>query len=163
MNTWENEYFDLIDVAMNMATIAHNNQYRKGNNEPYIQHPIRVSNKIKECGIKDETCIIAALIHDVVEDSDFDLNDVRKNFGTDVARIVDLLTRDSSMTYNEYINRLLSSNDPYVLLIKYYDANDNSVMRFPDGSTKPMPKYIRLMEKLREAINQCGYGSFIIS
>ncbi|MCL4111215.1 UNVERIFIED_CONTAM: hypothetical protein GTU68_043128 [Idotea baltica] len=81
----------MIEKALKFATQAHEGQLRKYTGEPYIVHPIAVS-KIVEGVTDDEDMIVAALLHDTVEDTDVTLEMVEENFGLRVATFVENLT-----------------------------------------------------------------------
>lgn len=80
-----------IKRALEFATIAHGEQKRKYTNEPYINHPIAVSKIVEELGVHEDI-ICAALLHDVVEDTDKTIQDIEESFGVVIARIVEDLT-----------------------------------------------------------------------
>lgn len=82
---------DLIEQAYRVAAAAHRGQFRKSG-EPYIAHPIAVAKVVAELGLDDVT-IASALLHDSVEDTDVELDDLREEFGEDVASIVDGVTK----------------------------------------------------------------------
>jgi GTP pyrophosphokinase len=81
----------LIADAYAVAERAHAGQVRKSG-EPYIQHPLAVASLLADLGMDPDT-IAAALLHDVVEDSDVDLKGLRQEFGPDVASLVDGVTK----------------------------------------------------------------------
>lgn len=78
--------------AYELAFQAHSAQTRKSG-EPYIIHPVEVARIVAEDMELDPNCVIAALLHDVVEDTDYTLEDIRKMFGDDVAHLVDTVTK----------------------------------------------------------------------
>lgn len=80
-----------IQKAIDFATQAHKDQYRKSG-EPYIIHPICVAGIVAFFG-GDEAMICSSLLHDVVEDTHFSLQEVKAEFGYEVAQIVDALTK----------------------------------------------------------------------
>jgi RelA/SpoT family (p)ppGpp synthetase len=82
---------ELIERAYAVAEGAHAGQTRKSG-EPYIQHPLAVASLLADLGMDPDT-IAAALLHDVVEDSDVDLEGLRQEFGPDVASLVDGVTK----------------------------------------------------------------------
>jgi len=82
---------DKINQALEFAIEAHKEQFRKSG-EPYIVHPILVS-AITAYFSNDESMVIAALLHDVVEDTEISLDTISNKFGKDVAHIVDGLTK----------------------------------------------------------------------
>lgn len=84
---------DLRDVvrAYQYAEAAHEGQYRKSG-EAYITHPVAVATKLADLGL-DTATIVAALLHDAVEDTDVSLADVSEHFGEEVAQLVDGVTK----------------------------------------------------------------------
>ncbi|KYJ87419.1 RelA/SpoT family protein [Sulfurovum riftiae] len=85
--------------ALELAMTAHDGQKRKSG-EPYIVHPILVA-AITAAFSNDETMVQAALLHDVVEDTSFDIEDLREEFGDDVAHLVEGLTKIVELRYEE--------------------------------------------------------------
>lgn len=81
----------VIVRAYEVAAFAHRDQLRKSG-ERYINHPISVARIVAEIGL-DDTTIAAALMHDAVEDTPLTLDDVRRDFGNDIASIVDGVTK----------------------------------------------------------------------
>jgi len=121
-----------IRKAFNLAVEAHKHMRRKSG-EPYIYHPIAVAHiAAKEIGL-GTTSIICALLHDVVEDTDYTLNDIEKLFGKKVAKIIDGLTKiqdvfdkNVSMQAENFRKMLLTlSDDVRVILIKLADRLHN--------------------------------------
>ncbi|WP_308721003.1 HD domain-containing protein [Komagataeibacter xylinus] len=84
---------DLISRADAFAATAHASidQRRKYTGDPYIVHPRRVAQTVKETGARDEV-IAAALLHDVVEDTPVTLEEIKAVFGEDVATLVEMVT-----------------------------------------------------------------------
>jgi guanosine-3',5'-bis(diphosphate) 3'-pyrophosphohydrolase len=130
-----------IRKAFNLAVEAHKKMRRKSG-EPYIYHPIAVAHiAAKEIGL-GSTSIICALLHDVVEDTDYTLNDIEKLFGKKVAKIIDGLTKiqdvfdkNVSMQAENFRKMLLTlSDDVRVILIKLSDRLHN--MRTLDAMPK---------------------------
>ena len=122
---------DQIRRAFELAADAHKTQRRKSG-EPYILHPIEVAIIcIDEIGL-GPTAAVCALLHDVVEDTDYTLEDIKKEFGEKIAQIVDGLTKlDGSETYEspqaENFRKVLSTLviDVRVVLIKMADRLHN--------------------------------------
>ena len=83
----------VLERAIRFATTAHHGQKRKGHGTPYILHPLEVAS-IAATVTDDEEIMAAAVLHDVVEDTDFTLEDIRKNFGDRVAKLVSSDTED---------------------------------------------------------------------
>ncbi len=73
--------------AVSFATVAHDGAYRKGTDIPYIAHPIETA-LIVMTMTDDEDLIIAAILHDVVEDTEYTLEDIEKEFGKRIAELV---------------------------------------------------------------------------
>lgn len=128
----EREDKKLIRKAFNLAMDAHNGVRRKSG-EPFILHPIAVATIVaKEIGL-GPTSIAAALLHDVVEDSDYTLEDIDRLFGEKIARIIDGLTKISgvfdqnvSVQAENFRKMLLTiSDDVRVILIKLADRLHN--------------------------------------
>ena len=133
----------IIRLAFDMAVEAHTNQRRKSG-EAYIFHPINVAKIVAEQIGLDATSICAALLHDVVEDTKFSVEDIERNIGTDVAKIVHGLTKISSLKKDKNISlqaenfrkMLLTLNDDVrVIIIKIADRLHN--MQTMDA----MPEY----------------------
>ena len=121
-----------VRLAFNTALEAHKEMRRKSG-EPYIFHPIAVAQIcVDEIGL-GPTAVIAALLHDVVEDTDMELNDIEKLFGIKVAKIIDGLTKISgvfqqgtSQQAENFRKTLLTlSEDVRVILIKIADRLHN--------------------------------------
>ena len=134
-----------IRKAFNLSVDAHKDMRRKSG-EPYIYHPIDVARiAAKDIGL-GTTSIICALLHDVVEDSEYTLEDIEHLFGTKVARIINGLTKISdvydqnvSMQAENFRKMLLTlSDDVRVILIKLADRLHN--MR----TLESMPKHKQL-------------------
>ncbi len=123
----------MIRKAFNLSVEAHSNQRRK-TGEPYIFHPIAVAKIVaNEIGL-GATSIAAALLHDVVEDTNYSVNDIERLFGETVARIVSGLTKisslkkekDYSIQAENFRKMLLTLHDDVrVILIKLADRLHN--------------------------------------
>ena len=121
-----------IEKAYLFANKAHAGQKRKSG-EPYIVHPISVANILVSLGM-DTDSVVAALLHDVVEDTPVTLEDIEKNFGSTTAQIIDGLTKLSKLGFNteeehqaENVRRMLiaTNKDIRVLIIKLADRLNN--------------------------------------
>jgi len=93
-------YDELYEEALRLAARAHRSQVRKGTDLPYISHPVHVSTILCRHGFSRET-VIAALLHDVVEDQDVPLAEIESQFGAVVAEIVDALSERRNDTEGE--------------------------------------------------------------
>ena len=125
---------ELIDKAFNIANKAHWNMRRKSG-DPYIMHPIAVAKIVnQEIGLGARS-IAAALLHDVVEDTDYTLDDVTRDFNPKIASLIDGLTKisgtynkqaSSSMQAENFRKMLMTlSDDMRVILIKIADRLHN--------------------------------------
>ncbi len=121
-----------ITAAYEYAQSKHEGQFRESG-EPYITHPIAVAQILVELGMDTDT-ICAALLHDVVEDTDASLDVLKKNFGQDVANLVDgvtklnqvaLFTREEQQAENIRKMLLFMSKDIRVIIIKLSDRLHN--------------------------------------
>lgn len=106
--------------AIVVAQMAHTGQVRK-DGSPYIEHPFRVAERLRGMGTG---IFSAALLHDVVEDSEWTLDDLRELFRPRVVDCVDALTRRDGESYRDYIERL--ALDEWAKAIKLADIADNS-------------------------------------
>ncbi|WP_084268686.1 HD domain-containing protein [Oceanobacillus damuensis] len=86
--------------AKAFAIRAHEGQKRKNSNAPYISHPIRVAERLENEGFSDEL-VSAGYLHDVAEDTDVEIDDIKREFGHDVAHIVAAHTEDKSKSWQE--------------------------------------------------------------
>ncbi|BDY13898.1 RelA/SpoT family protein [Hydrogenimonas cancrithermarum] len=149
---------DAIRRALDFAGEAHKEQLRKSG-EPYIIHPILVA-AITASISEDETMVLAALLHDVVEDTPYTIDDIEERFGEDVAYLVEGLTkiveiRDSELVPSTSDEKLISSalsfrkmlicsiEDVRVLVIKLCDRLHNMMTL----DALPEPKQHRIAEE----------------
>lgn len=126
------EDVEQIDKAFKIADRAHEGQLRCSG-QPYVIHPILVAKIVAELGM-DKESVIAALLHDVVEDTDLTLEDVTEKFGKSVASFVDgvtklgkvpLSTREEVQAENVRKMLLAMSEDIRVIIIKLADRLHN--------------------------------------
>ncbi len=98
MNSRQVDAAILLEAAT-FAADKHRDQRRKGAEaSPYINHPLAVAGLLAlEAGVKDETLLLAALLHDTVEDTDTTLEELEETFGPTVRGIVDEVTDDKSL------------------------------------------------------------------
>jgi len=85
--------------CVNFAAVKHKNQRRRDTEKtPYINHPIGVAHILtSEANVTDANVILAALLHDTVEDTDTTFQEIEDNFGVDVCKIVEEVTDDKSL------------------------------------------------------------------
>ena len=123
----------LIRLAFNTSVDAHKNQRRKSG-EPYVFHPIAVAKIVASKIGLDATCIAAALLHDVIEDTEYSEKNIKELFGKKISKIVVGLTKISKLAKDENVSlqaenfrkMLLTLNDDVrVILIKIADRLHN--------------------------------------
>ena len=128
----EPDEIEEIDRAFDWARQSHEGQLRFSG-QPYIIHPIAVAQILADYGM-DKGCIIAALLHDIVEDTDATIDDVRERFGDEIASIVDGLTKMGKVPLStkeeqqaENVRKMLlaMSQDIRVIIIKLADRIHN--------------------------------------
>ncbi len=122
---------DEIERAFESARLAHSGQVRKSGEE-YITHPVAVAEILAELGL-DPATIVAALLHDTVEDTKITLETIRHDFGDEVADLVDGVTKLDKLTYGptaeaETLRKMViaMSRDIRVLVIKLSDRLHNA-------------------------------------
>ena len=137
-----------LEQAVALAAKSHEGQKDKFG-RTYILHPLRIMMQMES-----ETEMIAAVLHDVVEDCDVSLEDLRtKGFSAEVLNAVDCLTHKQGESYGKYIDRCLL--DPIARKVKIADLEDNmdvkriDKMRWKDASR--LARYHEAWKKLRKA------------
>ena len=134
-----------LDRAIELAKQHHEGQTDKAG-KPYIEHPLRVMNQVES-----EEEKIVAVLHDIVEDTDISLNDLRnEGFSEEVVSAVECLTKQDGENYDSYIERI--SFNPLAVKIKLADLEDNrDLTRLPqvtDKDLERLEKYDKALEKL---------------
>lgn len=135
-----------IAKAFEFCVVAHKGQ--KYGTLPYYTHCLAVAENVIE---PTENEIIAALLHDTVEDTDVTLGTILNTFGPEIYDIVKLLTKDVSLSYMENINRIVRSGNVSALKIKWTDNYVNM------SGDKSHMNYIR-----REKLNERYSESFLV-
>lgn len=121
----------LIERAYDFAEMAHTNQFRKSG-EPYFVHPCATAYKLATFRMDDET-IAAGLLHDVPEDTEYDLRSIKKEFGSEIAFLVEGVTKLGRLKYRgmqRYVENLrrmfvAMAKDIRVIVIKFADRMHN--------------------------------------
>ena len=132
--------YDIVRIreAIELAVNAHNGQLRRSGEE-YVCHPLHVACILVEIGM-DSDAVVAALLHDVVEDTDIELAEITRRFGQDVSNLVDGVTKITQMSFStreeqqaENVRKMLlaMAKDVRVMIIKLADRLHN--MRTSDG------------------------------
>ncbi len=134
-----------LQRALEIAVVAHRGQLGK-DGVPYVLHPIRLMLSLDGADAR-----IAALLHDVVEDTDVELSDLRaEGFSEAVLDAVELLTKVEGEDYDEYVQRLRSH--PVAKAVKMADLRDNmNITRLADVADRDLArlrKYHRVWKLL---------------
>ena len=112
-------YTDKTKKAMKLCFEAHKYQVDKSG-IPYVFHPFHVAEQMK-----DETTTIVALLHDVVEDTDYTLEDIAAmGFGQDIVDALALMTHDKNVPYLDYVAKI--KDNPIARKVKLADLTHNS-------------------------------------
>ncbi len=135
---------DRLHRAFSFAEMAHSGQIRKDGETPYIQHPLSAAYFLTKLRV-DEDTLIACLLHDVPEDTEYTLDDLEERFGENVRFLVEGITKLSKVHYRndmearqiESLKKLFihSAQDPRTILIKLADRLHN--MSTLDAIPKP--------------------------
>lgn len=136
-------FLTLFSEAVSFAARAHQGQLRRDGKTPYISHPFRVAFTLRHLlGVTDESALIAAVLHDIFEDTLRDFEDVEEKFGAEVAVFVALLSKDNrlpeKLRESVYLAQLKKA-PVMVKLIKAADLYDNlqdSVATLPEKRAK---------------------------
>jgi GTP pyrophosphokinase len=146
----------LLQRAYDVADARHEGQQRKSG-DPYITHPLAVATILAELGM-DTTTLVAALLHDTVEDTDYALERLRADFGEEVAHLVDGVTKLDKVELGnaaeaETIRKMVvaMARDPRVLVIKLSDRLHNMrTMRFlsPEKQAKKARETLEVLAPL---------------
>ena len=103
-----------LNLAKQYAIKQHKGQYRKNNKTPYWHHLRDVVSNLEIMGITDESILCSGWLHDVIEDTSFDFDDVSKSFGKKIAQIVSDLTKETRLPKNQqeknYLKQLSASS-----------------------------------------------------
>ncbi len=120
---------DSLFEAVGFAARAHRHQLRKDRDTPYVSHVFRVCLVVQHVfGFADTQLLTAALLHDTIEDTPTDCDDIIEHFGSDVARWVAALTKDMRLPHEERevaYTRVLREGEWQVKVCKLADLYDN--------------------------------------
>ena len=155
---------DLLNRAYETAERLHEGVFRKSG-DPYITHPLAVATIAAEIGM-DTTTIVAALLHDTVEDTDYSLAQLSEDFGPEVARLVDGVTKLDKVQLGdsadaETIRKMIvaMAQDPRVLVIKVADRLHNMrTMRFlpPEKQAKKARQTLEIIAPLAHRLGMAS-------
>jgi len=147
----------LWQEAASFAARAHAGHMRKDGRTPYVAHPFRVALTVRDVfGCDDDVCLAAALLHDVIEDTGADYEDIEERFGADVADVVAALSKDMRLpeprrerAYDEGLDRA----DWRAKLIKLADTFDNLSDPAKEADTG------RVLDRCRRAVAVARRGA----
>jgi (p)ppGpp synthase/HD superfamily hydrolase len=148
-----------IGDSIEIMRKAHEGQVDKSG-RPYYLHPLRVAMRLAQCTPAERH---AALLHDVVEDTLVELDDLKSmGYSEEVLHLVDLLTRrkPGGETHNQYIDRIVQSRNPKALRVKLADLLDN----MSPARTRDLPpddrgmkhRFARDLERIVAALQELG-------
>jgi len=140
--------------AVSFAAQRHNGQLRKDGKTPYFAHPVRVALVVRHVfESTDQTALVGALLHDLIEDTTTDYDDLIEQFGQEAADAVAALTKDARLPEAERedaYDRQLSQASWQARLVKLADVYDNFCDSRSDAERQ------RFAEKARRAIRCAG-------
>lgn len=129
-------------------------------NVQYFTHPLSVAEQVMQIPFHrkrvNDITVKAALLHDVVEDTQYDIDYIRKEFGHYTAIAVELLTKDENLSYQENINRIIDSGNFDAMAVKWADnyvnmSGDKSDMK-PERREKLNERYAISFRELTNAL-----------
>lgn len=153
-----------IQRAMSYAARAHGNQRRKDGITPYIAHPMRVAFIVRDVlGCDDTSTIVGAVLHDIVEDTLGDYDEIAAQFGADVAQIVAAMTKDKRLPDSEREHRYdeqLVAGPWQARVIKLADALDNWTDTYPNATADTAKRWSKVERALTVARSREDTASF---
>lgn len=140
-------YTPLTTKAMKIACTAHHGQVDKGG-LPYIFHPYHLAEQME-----DEISCCAALLHDVVEDTDMTMEDLAKEFPIEVIEVLKLLTHREDAPYFDYVRSIRAN--PIAVTVKLADiAHNSNQSRCPNLTDEQLAYFRAKYEKAKEILTQ---------
>ncbi|MEG3030393.1 MAG: bifunctional (p)ppGpp synthetase/guanosine-3',5'-bis(diphosphate) 3'-pyrophosphohydrolase [Oscillospiraceae bacterium] len=166
IDSGKNYDIELIEKTYRLAEKSHEGQLRKSG-EAYIEHPVAVAAIVLELGL-DTTSIVAAILHDVVEDTDVTIEEIEKEFGKETAHLVDGVTKLGKIVFSsmeeqqaENLRKMLlaMSQDIRVMLIKLCDRLHNMRTIWSMKEQKQRDKALEVMEVYAPIAHRLGINS----
>ena len=137
-------YTDMTKKALKLSFEAHKNQVDKSG-MPYVYHPFHLAEQMK-----DENTTVVALLHDVAEDTEVTVEDIREmGFSDEVCDALCIMTHDKDVPYMEYVKRL--KDNPIAKAVKLADLQHNSDLTRLDEVDE---KALKRVEKYKQAIEE---------
>jgi guanosine-3',5'-bis(diphosphate) 3'-pyrophosphohydrolase len=140
-----------LNLSKHYALKQHRGQYRKNNKTPYWHHLRDVVNNLEMMGIKDESILCAGWLHDSIEDTSFDYDDVLKIFGKKIAQIVSDLTKETRLPKNHQAQNYLKQLSKYSCqskVVKFADILAN-VSDLKNSELNQKQKIIQVKYKIK--------------
>jgi len=138
--------FKKLWEAINFAFLKYGSLKRKSADVPFVVHPIRVAMILRAAGFsefKNKDLIVAALFHDLLEDTDLTFEELKTEFGTDVASIVKELSKPENISKDEWL-RAFDTSSKEAKLIKMADRIDNLMdMKLPEWNVEKQRNYAK--------------------
>ncbi len=145
----------VLQRAISFAARAHHGQFRKDGRTPYAAHPIRAAFTLQHLfGVRDESVLAAAVLHDTIEDTTTDYDELEREFGPQIAGLVACLTKDDRLPEDhreKLFDERLAAAPWQARLIKLADAYDNLL----DSATSPRMAS-RALDRARRALALAG-------
>jgi guanosine-3',5'-bis(diphosphate) 3'-pyrophosphohydrolase len=163
------DQFRVLAEAISFAARAHRHQERKDGRTPYVAHPFRACLVIRHVfGIADQVVLTAAVLHDTIEDTTTDYDDLLERFGPEVADCVAALSKDKRLPEPkreaEYLRQLLAGNWR-VMVCKLADGYDNlsdCAALTPKERKKQLAKVAEYLDSARECVPPEAQVAFAI-
>jgi len=136
--------FETIWEAINFAFIKYGSLKRKSGDILYVIHPIRVAMILRAAGFsefKDRNLMLASLFHDLLEDTNLTFDDLKAEFGTEIASIVKEVSKPKNISKEEWL-RAFNTSSKEAKLLKMADRIDNLMdMKLPGWNVEKQKNY----------------------
>jgi len=160
------EELDMVRLSYYFAAAAHKGQMRNSG-DPYISHPLATAYILAQMRI-EANIVVAALLHDIPEDTEITLSEIKKNFGSDVAAMVEGVTKLGKLKYRgmeRYIENLRKmsvamAEDIRIIIIKFADRVHNLMTLDAQPPNKRQRVALESLEIYAPIANRLGMGEF---
>lgn len=160
---------DLLFQAVSFAARAHRHQLRKDKETPYAAHVMRVALAVRHIfGVDDPRVLTAAVLHDTIEDTPTDYDDLAERFGAEIADWVAMLTKEMRLPEAEReaaYHRTLAAAPWQVVVCKLADIYDNltdSAALRPEARKRTVARCAEYLEVMRATLPEEAKGAFEI-
>jgi len=138
--------YETFQISLALKTMIKAHEGQQYGDMDYFQHPIMVA---QEIWLPDAVEVVAALLHDTVEDTPVTLIEIEVNFGASVAEIVRLLSKDKTLDYRQNIQRIIDSKNVSAMRVK---LADNTINLNGDKSQMSEDRRTRLIDQYEMSI-----------